>query len=102
MKWGLSLAPLRAPVEIVTQDEYTHDVGLELAGDCFLVYDTTRLGSVTAAAVWDRRPSAQDMLDARLARGWRPTATALKTGDQVLGYAACIVSAEHRHRSAGT
>jgi len=53
----------------VTQDEYTHDVVLELAGDCFFVYDT---------------------------------ATALKTGDQVLGYAACIVSAEHRHRSAGT
>ncbi len=39
------------------------------------------------------------MLDARLARGWKPTATALKTGDQVLGYAACVVSAEHRHRS---
>lgn len=41
MKWGLSLAPPRAPVEIVTQDEYTHDVVLELAHDCFLVYDTT-------------------------------------------------------------
>lgn len=41
MKWGLSLSPPRAPVEIVTQDEYTHDVVLELAGDCYLVYDTT-------------------------------------------------------------
>jgi len=41
MKWGLSLSPPRAPVEIVTQDEYTHDVVLELASDCFLVYDTT-------------------------------------------------------------
>lgn len=41
MQWGLSLVPPRAPVEIVTQDEYTHDVVLELASDCYLVYDTT-------------------------------------------------------------
>ena len=41
MKWGLSLSPPRAPVEIVTQDEYTHDVVLELAANCYLVYDTT-------------------------------------------------------------
>ena len=41
MKWGLSLTPPRAPVEIVTQDEYTHDVVLELDSECFLVYDTT-------------------------------------------------------------
>ena len=30
------------------------------------------------------------MLDARLARGWRPTASGMKSGPQVLGYAACI------------
>jgi len=39
--------------------------------------------------VWDRRPSKQDLLDARLAKGWTPTATSLKDGDRVLGYAAC-------------
>jgi hypothetical protein len=35
------------------------------------------------------------LLDARLARGWRPTASALKAGDRVLGYAACAVTIEH-------
>lgn len=41
LKWGLSQTPPRAPIEIVTQDEYTHDVVLEWRGDCYLVYDTT-------------------------------------------------------------
>lgn len=54
---------------------------------------------MTAVAVWDRKPSAQDLLEARLARGWAPTATALKDGDRVLGFAACVVSHEHRARA---
>ena len=41
MAWGRSLTPPRSPTEIVTQDEYTHDVVFELRSDCFLVYDTT-------------------------------------------------------------
>ncbi|MEO8295527.1 MAG: hypothetical protein ABI613_08440 [Gemmatimonadota bacterium] len=45
---------------------------------------------MTAVAVWPERPAHQAMLNARVARGWRPTPTALKTGPAVLGYAACI------------
>lgn len=41
MAWGRSLTPPRSPSEIVTQDEYTHDIVFELRADCFLVYDTT-------------------------------------------------------------
>jgi len=45
---------------------------------------------VTAVAVWDKLPSAQDLLDARLASGWQPTPSHLKDGEQVLGFAACV------------
>jgi hypothetical protein len=41
LAFGARLQPPRSPVEIVTQDEYTHDVVLELRTDAFLVYDTT-------------------------------------------------------------
>ncbi|HEY2853812.1 MAG TPA: hypothetical protein VGJ18_13250 [Gemmatimonadaceae bacterium] len=40
------------------------------------------------------------MLDARLARGWVPTPSALKTGDAILGYASCAVTGT-RHRPSG-
>jgi hypothetical protein len=43
---------------------------------------------VTAVAVWDHAPSADELLDARVARGWEPTPTGLKDGAKVLGYAA--------------
>jgi hypothetical protein len=46
---------------------------------------------VTAVAVWEHRPAPRELLDARLAAGWRPTASALKSGDRVLGFAACVV-----------
>ncbi|HEX2571360.1 MAG TPA: hypothetical protein VH877_17510 [Polyangia bacterium] len=46
---------------------------------------------MTAVAVWDHRPDAAELLAARVARGWRPTPTALQDGDRVLGYAACLV-----------
>ena len=45
---------------------------------------------MTAVAVFDHRPSAQELLERRLERGWRPTASPLKAGDRVLGYAACV------------
>ena len=43
-----------------------------------------------AVAIWDHRPTAQELLDRRLERGWRPTPTATIEGDVVLGYAACL------------
>ena len=51
---------------------------------------------MTAVAVWGVRPSAAALLEARLAGGWKPTPTALKDGERVLGYAACVVTGEHR------
>lgn len=53
---------------------------------------------MTAVAVFDHAPTAAELLEARLARGWRPTASALKEGELVLGYAACVVSADHGAR----
>jgi hypothetical protein len=52
-----------------------------------------------AVAIWDHRPNAQELLDARLQRGWTPTASGLKEGARVLGYAACVVTGEHRSGS---
>jgi hypothetical protein len=55
------------------------------------------VGAITAVAVWDHLPAASELLDRRLALGWRPTPTLLRTGERVLGYAACAVtSAPHR------
>jgi hypothetical protein len=50
--------------------------------------------------VWDHAPSASELLDTRLARGWTPTASALQAGDRVLGYAACAVT-DVPHRRSG-
>ena len=44
-----------------------------------------------AVAILDHEPSAAELLEARLARGWRPTPSRLKAGERVLGYAACVV-----------
>jgi len=43
------------------------------------------LGAVTAVAVWSHKPTDRELLDARLARGWKPTPSGLKGGDRVLG-----------------
>jgi len=51
---------------------------------------------VTAVAVFVDRPDARALLEARLARGWRPTPSALKDEARVLGYAACVVEPAHR------
>jgi hypothetical protein len=40
-------------------------------------------------SVWDHRPDPAELLDLRLSIGWLPTASPLKDGDIVLGYAAC-------------
>lgn len=44
-----------------------------------------------AVAIIDHQPTAAELLEARLARGWRPTPSQLKEGERVLGYAACVV-----------
>jgi hypothetical protein len=36
------------------------------------------------------------MLAERLEQGWTPTPSQLKAGEQVLGYAGCTVTREHR------
>ncbi|WP_161967344.1 hypothetical protein [Fimbriiglobus ruber] len=46
---------------------------------------------MTAVAVWDHRPTPDELLDARLARGWEATTTATVNGDIILGHAACRV-----------
>jgi hypothetical protein len=56
---------------------------------------------VTAVAVWDHRPDAAELLDARVTRGWRPTPTALQDGDRVLGYAACLMEREPKGEGNG-
>jgi len=50
------------------------------------------VGAITAVAVWDHVPTAQELLDGRLARRWVPTPSRLKAGDRVLGYAGCMVT----------
>ena len=37
--------------------------------------------------MWDERPTAEMLLAARLAAGWRPTPTDTKDGPVVMGYA---------------
>ena len=44
-----------------------------------------------AVAILDHHPNAAELLEARLARGWRPTPSRLKEGERILGYAACVV-----------
>jgi hypothetical protein len=43
-----------------------------------------------AVAIWNAEPSDAALLEARLARGWAPTATSMVDGPKVLGYAACV------------
>jgi len=44
---------------------------------------------VRTVSVWDHRPSPAEILERRLAAGWRPTASELKDGAVIEGYAAC-------------
>jgi hypothetical protein len=41
VRWAARQSPPRAIVDVVTQDEYTHDVVVPLTGALHLVYDTT-------------------------------------------------------------
>ncbi|WP_434299678.1 hypothetical protein [Corallococcus exiguus] len=44
---------------------------------------------MTSVSVWDRCPTADALLDARLRAGWTPTPTSTVDGDVILGHAAC-------------
>ncbi|MBZ4421955.1 hypothetical protein [Myxococcus sp. RHSTA-1-4] len=46
---------------------------------------------MNAVSVWDHRPTADELLEARLASGWTPTPTSTVDGDVILGHAACRV-----------
>ena len=46
---------------------------------------------MTAVAVWAHAPSADELLEARVARGWEPTPTGTRDGPKILGHAACLV-----------
>ena len=41
--------------------------------------------------MWDRDPTNDELLADRLATGWKPTPSRLKSGDVVLGHAACVL-----------
>jgi len=41
LAWAPTQTPARSVAEIVTQDEYTHDVVLEAGGQPYLAFDTT-------------------------------------------------------------
>jgi hypothetical protein len=41
VRWGLGASPPHEIVEVVTQDEYTHDVILHWSGEAYLTFDAT-------------------------------------------------------------
>lgn len=51
---------------------------------------------MNGVSVWDHKPTADELLEDRLQRGWSPTATGTVDGDVVLGHAACRVSGMKR------
>ena len=40
LQWAFARKPQAQLLEVVTQDEFTHDVIIRVADDCFLVFDT--------------------------------------------------------------
>ena len=87
--WALRRNPAAEFVEVVVQDEFTHDVMVPWRDGLVLVYETTCLGGITAVAIWDHHPTADELLQARLDAGWLPRPSLLKSGDRVVGHAAC-------------
>ena len=45
-----------------------------------------------AVAIWAHAPTADELLEARLAAGWTPTATSTVDGDVILGHACKVAS----------
>ena len=46
--------------------------------------------ALTAVAVWDHKPTSDELLAWRLEHGWKPTPTRLQGGAAILGHAACV------------
>ncbi|MBA3460457.1 MAG: hypothetical protein H0T46_10880 [Deltaproteobacteria bacterium] len=44
---------------------------------------------MNAVSGWDHRPTADELLEARIASGWTATPTGTVDGPVVLGHAAC-------------
>jgi hypothetical protein len=44
-----------------------------------------------AVAIWDHEPDAAELLERRLSNGWKPTPSEMRSGEEILGYAACLV-----------
>jgi hypothetical protein len=87
--WAMAQEPRAEFVDVVIQDEYHHDLIVRVTDSVFAVFETSWLGAVMAVAIWNHRPTPNELLDRRLAGGWRPTPTATVEGDIILGYAAC-------------
>ncbi|MFC1705887.1 hypothetical protein ACFL59_03580 [Planctomycetota bacterium] len=95
VRWRCAQRP-PAPVfrEIVIQDEFTLDVVVPLAlegceeNDLHLAYDATCSGALGGVTVWNHAPKRTELLAARLESGWSPTASPMRDGARVLGYAA--------------
>jgi hypothetical protein len=47
---------------------------------------------LTAVAVWDHKPTADELLERRLKEGWTSTPSRMKDGPRVLGHAACAIA----------
>jgi hypothetical protein len=89
LSWAMAQTPRAEFVDVVIQDEYHHDVIVRVTDNLYAVFETSWLGAVMAVAIWEHRPTPNELLDRRLAGGWRPTPTATVEGDVILGYAAC-------------
>lgn len=87
MLWGLER---RAEVDVISQDEYTHDIRMVLRGGT-VVLDSCRVGDPMGVSIWEIRPSPETLLGRRVALGWQPRMSPMADGDEVLGFAACLV-----------
>ena len=76
----------------VVQDEFTHDLVVPWRDGLFIAYGTTCLGAITEISVWNHEPTADELLNARIAEGWEPTPSLLKEGEVILGHAACLAA----------
>lgn len=74
--------------DVIPQDEFANDVLVPLPEGRYLSLEVTCLGELTAVSIWPGRPSADMLLEGRLAHGWKPIASRLTTGNRILGYAA--------------
>jgi hypothetical protein len=87
--WASRAEPPGAVVDVVVQDEFSHDVVLRWA-HVHLVFDTNCMGGIYGADAWDHRPTADELLAARLRAGWKPIPTKTQDGEESMGHASCL------------